>query len=364
MQAYQPVHVRPTTLAAPTAAARVAVLVVMTLLACHRGRATADLETPPPTVHDPEVRKHVESLFGAERLQRLQQLSDAADAAPEDFQARRRSGMAHMWATLGGAMALSTRAEDDLEAAFALRPSDAALTRALGRFYNLRAVAGDRTKAAMQVEVYAAHLGGTPVDAMNNLQFVAWSFSRLGAILELRNRARLLMALGQIEALEDTLAERVAAHPNNIELRALAGNFAFFFAGNVPMGRKKRVEQAVAHFEVVRARWHEMRNGARDLKRCPNTYENFMFELAEGYLALGRDGAAAPIYAELSVVGEPSTRAKEQIAEISAERLARSAHYSGDMELMPPWPSDEANCVVCHAWTRDVSLSSLYTARR
>ncbi|MEM6996008.1 MAG: hypothetical protein AAF721_36210 [Myxococcota bacterium] len=308
--------------------------------------------------------RQVESLFGAVRVEELRALSQAADEAPRDFDVRRRSGFAHMWAALGGALDLSARAEADLEAAFALRPDDAALTRALGRFYNLRAVDGDRSKAAMQVEVYAAHLGGVAVDAMTDAQFVAWSFSRLGVILELRNRARLLSALGEIESLEDALAARVRRRPDNVELHALAGNFAFFFAGNIPMGRAARVRTAVGHFEVVRARWDAMRRGARDPDRCPNTYENFMFELAEGHLALGDVAKATPIYRELMTVRAPETTAKTQIAAVSAERLSRAERYAGDMDLMPPWPSDVGNCVVCHATTRDVPETSLYTARR
>jgi len=329
-----------------------------------RPPATADDTTPPPTVSDSAVREEVEALFGPVRVEQLQELADAADAAPGDFNARRESGMAHMWATLGGVLELQPRAEADLEAAFDLDPTDAALTRSLGRFYNMRAVAGDRSKADRQVEVYAAHLGGRKVGTLSDFDFVAWSFSRLGAILDLRNRGRLLAALSEIEALEDSLAARVAAHPDNVELHALAGNFAFFFAGNVPMGRVERVQTAVAHFEVVRERWDELRRGAKHERLCPNTRENFMFELAEGYLVLEQPDKAAPIHRELTEIREPATRAKEQIAEVSAERLEHADRYVGDMDLMPPWPSDVGNCVVCHAWTRDVPMDSLYTAKR
>lgn len=268
-----------------------------------------------------------------------------------------------MWATLSGALELQARAESDLEAAFELEPSDQALTRALGRFYNLRAVDGDRSKASMQVEVYAAHLLGRAPNTMTDLQFVAWSFSRLGVILDLRNRGRLLAALGEVEALEDALAGRVAADPDVIEMHALAGNFAFFFAGNLPMGRRERVQTAVSHFEVVRRRWDEMRPGAKQGEHCPNTYDNFMFELAEGYLVLEQLEQAATIHRELTQPRTPLTRAKSQIAEVSAERLRNAQRYSGEMDLMPPWPSDVGNCVVCHAWTRDVPMDSLYTAR-
>ncbi|HWB82366.1 MAG TPA: hypothetical protein VG755_45690 [Nannocystaceae bacterium] len=325
---------------------------IAALLACKRS------EPPRPR---PQVEQHRRDLaLTDEHAQFLRELADRADAHPQDFAARRASGLAHMRFCLSGVLSLRDRAELDLEAAFALDPSDREITRSLGRFYNLRAVAGDASKAEQQVAVYRAHLGDTPIEQLSTSQFVAWSFSQLGEILARRNRGRLLDALRTIEALEERLAERVAAHPDDIELRALAGNFAFFFAGNVPFGKRARVEQAVAHFEVLRARWNELRAGARDEHECPNTRENFMFELAEGYLALDRADAAAPIYEELTAIRPPITRAKEQIAHVANERLSGLAHYAGSMELMPPWPSDVGNCVVCHAYTSDVPLTSLH----
>src|SRR5690606_21806245 len=137
-------------------------------------------------------------------------------------------------------------------------------------------------------------------------------------ILEARNRGNLLGALSAVKDLEEILEARVQATPGDVELHALAGNFAFFFAGNIPFDRRERVERAVRHFEIVRARWDEMRRGARHPELCPNTRENFMFELAEGYLALGDVESARPIHAELTTVREPYTRPKEQIAFVSA----------------------------------------------
>lgn len=295
--------------------------------------------------------------------ERLAALVRAADEAPGDVKARRASGMAHLRLALAGVLRLQPRAEADLEAAFALDPDDRELTRALGRFYNLRAVAGDRSKAARQVEVYASHLRGMELDDVSTVELAAWSFSRLGAILEARNRGNLLGALSAVKDLEEILEARVQATPGDVELHALAGNFAFFFAGNIPFDRRERVERAVRHFEIVRARWDEMRRGARHPELCPNTRENFMFELAEGYLALGDVESARPIHAELTTVREPYTRPKEQIAFVSAERLRNADEYAGRMELMPPWPSDAGNCVVCHSWTADVPMDSLFSLR-
>lgn len=331
-------------------------------------------------VASPAAHTRQDAPVSAEQLEVLGALAAAADANPDDFAARKASGMAHMWATLGGGLDLRDRAEADLEAAFALDPSHRGLSRALGRFYNLRAVAGDSSKADMQVTVYAAHLGEAydpetgevDVDALDTSTFVAYSFFELGRILAAKNAGKLLDALRRVKALERTLAERAAAHPDDVELRALAGNFSFFFAGNIPMDRERRVADAVASFEVLRARWDELTPRAKERKHCPNTYENFMFELAEGYAVLERGDEARAIYSELAAVDEPSpiagerprTRARELIATVSRERLDNLDAYLGDMRLMPPWPSDAGNCVVCHAWQAEVGLGSLHAIDR
>lgn len=296
-----------------------------------------------------------------EQEEHLATLAAAADERPDDFEARKASGLAHMNFTLAGVLRLRDRAEQDLEAAFALNPNDATVNRSLGRFYNMRAVAGDYSKAEMQVKVYAALLGDERPEQMSDSEFVAYSFFMLGQVLTAKNRGNALEALRIVSTLEEQLAERVRAHPDNVEFHALAGNFAFFFAGNVPLERERRVREAVAYFEVLRARWDELRPGARDPLHCPNTRENFMFELAEGYMVLERPGEARVIYEELTNITGPRTRAKELIAHVASERLRNLDDYVGEMKLMPPWPSDVGNCVVCHAWSSDVPLDSLYS---
>lgn len=288
-------------------------------------------------------------------------LAAEADEHPADAAALKRSGMAHMRFALSGVLPLRDRAEQDLEAAFALDPTDKVLTRNLGRFYNLRAVGGDDTKAQMQERVYAAHLGEAAVAQMPTSEFVAYSFSRLGAILSDRNRGQLVGALSKIKSLEGELQAATLRNPGDLELKALAGNFAFFFAGNVPFGKRDRVEDAVRYFEPLRADWTELRAGARHPGECPNTYENFMFELAEGYTVLERLDEAREVYGELSKVRPPRTRAKEQVAFVSTERLRNLDRYAGEMALMPPWPSDVGNCVVCHSYDADVPMTSLYS---
>ncbi len=311
------------------------------------------IEAPPtPYRRDLELTDAQAQALGA--------LAAEADQHPDDVAALRRSGLAHMRFALSGVLPLRDRAEQDLEAAFALDPSDSQLTRTLGRFYNLRAVGGDDSKAQMQVKVYAAHLGDTPVAEMTTAQFVAYSFSRLGAILSDRNRGQLVGALSKIKSLEGELQAATERSPDDVELRALAGNFAFFFAGNVPFGKRARVEAAVEYFEVLRERWDDLRRGARHPGECPNTYENFMFELAEGYTVLERLDEARQIYGELTTIRAPRTRAKEQVAFVSAERLRNLDRYAGDTDLMPPWPSDVGNCVVCHSYDADVPMTSLH----
>lgn len=315
---------------------------------------------PSRDVDGPEKHTRRDLDLSAEQETYLAELAAAADARPDDFAALRASGLAHMEFTLAGVLRLRDRAERDLEAAFRLDASDTELNRSLGRFYNLRAVAGDYSKADMQVEVYAALLGDRDPMQMDDSSFVAHSFFMLGQILADKNRGRNLEALRKVGKLEEQLAERVRRQPDNVEFRALAGNFAFFFAGNIPLERERRVREAVAYFEVVRARWEELRPGAKHPTHCPNTRENFMFELAEGLMVLERGDEARPIYEELSQITEPRTRAKELIAHVAGERLRNFDEYLGEMRLMPPWPSDVGNCVVCHAWSSDVGLESLY----
>ncbi|GEM_PF-2165949 len=305
---------------------------------------------------------HLDShVVGRSQRRSIEALAAIADAQPTNYVARLESGLAHMEFTLAGAGDLQARAEYDLEAAFALRPDDPVLARKLGRFYNMRAVANDMTKAEMQTQVFAALLGAQSVESMDVTSFVAYSFHQLGVILALKNGGHPLRALSAVTDLEARLGERARKSPETIELWALAGNFLFFFAGNIPFERRRRVADGVGYFEHVREHWSEIRPGAGSTQDCPNTYENFMFELAEGYLVLGELEQAAQIHRELSVAGDPVTRPKEQIALVSQERLKNAQRYRGDMRLMPPWPSDEANCIVCHSYTAEISISTLHS---
>lgn len=286
-----------------------------------------------------------------------------ADAWPDDFAVQKRSGMALMWLVLGGRLDLLERAEARLERAFALDPSNEELDRSLGRFYNLRSVGGDWHKAELQARVYRAYLGDRDPAAMDTEHFVAYTFMRMGEALAHANQGHQLAALRTVRDLESDLEAKLRAEPDDMEIWATAGNFAFFFAGNIPIGQQRRVEQAVERFEVLRAHWDELRPGARDARRCPNTRDNFMFELAEGYLVLKQPQRAAEIYRELITVRDPPTPARRQIASASAHRLEYLDLYSGRMELMPPWPSDVGNCIVCHAHRAPVPTATFFHLR-
>ncbi|MEM9462816.1 MAG: hypothetical protein AAGF11_52230 [Myxococcota bacterium] len=292
----------------------------------------------------------------------LERLRAAAQAAPDDYAAHKALGLRLMEHTLSGVLPLQAEAERTLERAFALRDDDEQLLRSLGRFYNMRAVEYDFSKADAQIRVYAALLGDEDPQAMSVSHFVAYGFFMLGRIIQAADQGDRLRALRLVRSLERTLARRTATQPDNVELAALAGNFALFFAGSVPVGRRKRLRRGAAHFEFVKAHWSDMRPGARDPWRCPNTYENFVFELAEAQLALGRTSRAHAIYRELSQVRGQVTRGKELIAAASRHRLEHLPAYTGRLELMPPWPSDVGNCIVCHAYTGQLPTQTLWVA--
>lgn len=293
-------------------------------------------------------RAHVDALIAG------------ADANPRDFATQKRAGLDLMNLTLSGALELQHDTERLLERAYSLDADDDELNRVLGRFYNMRAVEHDFSKAAWQQRVYASLLDDQAPAAMSDEHFVAYSFYSLAQIIELAENNKLLAALRRLRQLERDLQHRVDLDPKNVEVRALAGNFALFFAGYVPTSRRRRIDTGIDHFEYVRAHWADMRLGAKDERHCPNTYENFMFELAEAHLARKHDEQAQAIYRELAAIRPPVTRAKELVATVSQHRLDNLDKYRGELDLMPPWPSDVGNCVVCHSYTGDLPENTLF----
>jgi hypothetical protein len=269
-----------------------------------------------------------------------------------------------MWSVLRGEPTDLDTAEAALEAQLEQAMGDrrVALAVRLGRFYNVRALRGDATKASRQAELYVEVLGGRSPSSLDFDEFRAWCFSQLGALLAQRNEGRMLAAMATVKRVEDALADRVAATPDDVELRALAGNFAVFFAGNVPFDKQRRTELAAEHLGIVQARWDEMRAVGRDPDHCPNTRISYAFELAEAELALGHSQRAESVYAWIvgREASDDGAAVDRQFATIAADRMQRLDALSGDMGLMPPWPSDAENCVVCHG-SRALSLESLYS---
>ena len=331
--------------------ARMAVL-ACALLGC---RNPADTKT---SFSHPETYAEL----SAAQAERVDALRAAAEAIPEDYEAQKRAGLVMMDYALSGVLPLQPEAERFMERAFALRQDDEELLRTLGRFYNMRAVEHDFSKANMQRKVYAALLADEDPMQMSVDHFVAYSFSMLALTIEAAEERKMLEAFSRLRRLEKVLAARTQAQPDDVELHALAGNFALFFAGYVPVGQRRRVRTGIEHFEYVREHWSEMRPGARDPLRCPNTFENFMFELAEAYLVVEDRERARALYEELRVVSGPITRGKELIAAASEHRLANVDRYVGKTELMPSWPSDLGNCIVCHAYTGDLPDNTFWLA--
>ena len=193
-------------------APRLLTLTLGLAIACQgkpRGHPSLD-----PVGPDQHTRRDLDLSPEQDRF--LTELAAAADERPDDFEARKRSGLAHMSFALAGVLRLRDRAEHDLEAAFALDPSDALVNRSLGRFYNLRAVAGDDSKAEMQVKVYAALLGDQSVEAMDHASFVAYSFFMLAQTIQAADEGHMLRAFGRLRALEQ------GRKNGDVELRAIA----------------------------------------------------------------------------------------------------------------------------------------------
>ncbi len=312
---------------------------------------------PRPQAHPPTY-----APLTPEQDAELDALRSAADANPDDYAANKEAGLRLMDYALSGALPQQVEAEHYLERAYALRSDDEELLRSLGRFYNMRAVENDFSKADMQIEVYAALLGDEAPQDMAVDHFVAYGFFVLAQTIQAADEGHMLRAFARLRRLERDLRRRTHAQPDVVELHALAGNFALFFAGYVPTGKRRRLERGIEHFEYVKGHWAQMRAGARDEQRCPNTYENFVFELAEAHLAMGGDDRAAEIYRELSSIRGSATRGKELVAAVSRHRLEHLPAYTGRTELMPPWPSDLGNCIVCHAYTGQLPEQTLWIA--
>lgn len=280
---------------------------------------------------------------------------------PQNFRRIARTGYTFMNFTLAGHFSLLEKAEYYLERAFSLKQDNKNLNRTLGRFYNLRVVDLDFSKTAMQEKVYYALLGDRSPDELDGSEFVSWTFYQTARAIQLQKRKKYIQALRTIRNMERAIEKRIKKRPNNVEYRALGGNYALFFAGHLPFRKGIRVRQGIEYFEYVKDNWDKMRSGAGNTFHCPNTYENFMFELGDAYLCNKEKEKAIAVFEELSQIKGVVTRSKEIIAYMSKERIQNSQWYLGKKELMPPWPSDRGNCVVCHSYNADIPMKSLFS---
>lgn len=308
-----------------------------------------------------KYRSYKEPVLSKVQQKYLLGLKKRCAESNDGFEELISAGYAYMFLTLAGHLSLQDTAEYYLEKAFLIDSTDIDLNRTLGRFYNIRMVDLDFSKAEMQVRVYRAMLGNKSVDEMSEMEFVSWTFFQMGQAILYQSKKRVIKALGTVHTLEKNIRMRISKEPKNVEFHALGGNFAFFLGGNIPFGKRRRTRKGINYFEYVHDHWKEMRPGARNTIHCPNTYKNFMFELADAYLIKGKTAEAKKLYIELAVITKPRTRPKEIIAEICKERIKNADQYRGDYNLMPPWPSDKGNCIVCHSYNADLPMGSLYS---
>ncbi len=291
----------------------------------------------------------------------IEELESRYLEADGDFYEILDIGLTYMYISLSGYTSFQEKAEYYLEEAFEINPDNKTISRVLGRFYNMRTLDLDFSKAEKQVEVYSAFLGDKKVGELNDSEFVGWTFFQMARAINFSEHNKMFKALSTVSDLEKNIRLRVRDNPDNVEFHALGGNFALFLAGNIPLGKNRRVREGIKYFEYVRENWENMRPGASNTVLCPNTYENFMFELGDAYLFNREKDKAIDVFTELSEIKEVVTRSKEIIAAMSRERIENVDFYSGKRGLIPPWPSDRGNCIVCHSYTVDIPMESLYS---
>jgi hypothetical protein len=314
------------------------------------------LEPPPP-------RTAVEFTQGRTLvdLDALARVGARADAAPEDLDAQWRAGLAHVRASLAGHVELRDEAERFLERAWRLDPHGerVAAARVLARFLNMRSAVLDLRKLPLQIELYESLLDPEQreleVEQIDAEQFHLASFAAAAEALRRYDQGRSLAALRRLEALERAMQRRAAAHPDDIDSHAMAGNFELTFAGVVPVGVERRLARGVAYLEVQQDHWEQLSPRARSTAAAPNVRSVFALFLAEGLLANGDTEAAARRYADLlALQNQPDTAARRQIVALAEHRLANLDAYAGARELLPPWPAGVTGCVACHS--REASL--------
>jgi tetratricopeptide (TPR) repeat protein len=272
----------------------------------------------------------------------------AAAAAPLDAATQRRAGSALIDAALEGDMGLAADAERYLERALELDPHDLTAARKLARLLNLRLVRGDFSRADRQLALFDL-LRRESKDSYD--RFVFDCFHRMAQAASLRDRGRPLAALHEVRSLERQLRDRLAHDPAEIETAAMAGNYALAFAGSLPVGRQRRLDDAVDYFVAQQHGWSEQSVTARGLGTAPGTRTVFAFWLAQAELARGNESGAS---AALAIVRRESERGDStvpmrQLGELASLERMKSTLGITPRELLPAWPSAEQSCIACHS---------------
>lgn len=250
--------------------------------------------------------------------------------------------------TLAGELQTAPLAEAVLERAYRADPNDRTTARLLGRFLNLRLTEGDYAKAELQAELYARLEAGesSPREA-----FVFSCFQQATKSADLYGEGKPLRAFWSVRTLEAALRDRVEAHPDDVELAAMAGNYALELAMRIPVGRARRLRQAATHFEHQQEHWDRQSVLTRGIGTAPGTRAVFAFWLGEVQLARGQADRAARAYGTVleACDTEGATVAVCELAEVANHRLGALDLYSGRSRLLPVWPRGAAACVACHA---------------
>jgi hypothetical protein len=270
-------------------------------------------------------------------------------------------------ASLEGHLELRDHAECYLERAWQLDPGGEQVpaARVLARYLNLRSSVLDLSRIDLQVTLYAGLLepdtpGAAPAELAPE-QFHFASFHAAAVALRRYGEGRPLAALREVAALERAMAERLAAHPGDIDSATMAGNFALTFAGVIPVGERRRLAAGVDYLGDQQDHWDALSPRARSVTIAPNVHSVFALFLAEGLLARGeRDEAGRRYRALLDLPDQPDTAPRRQLVALAEHRLAHLDAYAGAPELLPPWPAGVTGCVACHSHAATLPTDDLY----
>lgn len=241
-----------------------------------------------------------------------------------------------------------------LEHACVAGPCSEHLRRKLARVLNLPLTEGRFDHVPRQHALYASLVAGTPSTEPLSLDaFVDRCFLSATEAALAYSEGHPLRALVQLRGLERAMAGRLD-RLDEVDVHAMAGNYAHNIAGMVAPGRRRRVRTAIEHLDQVQRRWQEMSPAAQGLEYdVPGTRAVFAIWLAQLTVA---DPGEHHLESERLIEAERIARATQtpatlKLAEMAALQRARfEAGEEVDVTL-PPWPRGHASCVACHSHT-------------